>query len=143
VLAQRRHQVTDIEPAPPPTVTEHVAQAKACPWCGAVTEGELPAHVRARASFGPETCAHAANLTCGHFVPAGRAAELLAQMTGVAVSTGWMAGIRGKAAGLVEASGFMEHVRQLLKTAAAVHADETRPGRRAGCGACTWPAPPI
>jgi transposase len=74
VLAQRRHQVTDIEPAPPPTVTEHVAQAKACPWCGAVTEGELPAHVRARASFGPETCAHAANLTCGHFVPAGRAA---------------------------------------------------------------------
>jgi transposase len=100
-----------------------------------VTEGELPAHVRARASFGPETCAHAANLTCGHFVPAGRAAELLAQMTGVAVSTGWMAGIRGKAAGLVEASGSMEHVRQLLKTAAAVHADET-PARAAGGMRC-------
>lgn len=96
-----------------------------------VTEGELPAHVRARASFGPGTCAHAASLTCGHYVPVGRAAELLAQMTGVAVSTGWMAGIRGKAAALVEASGFMEHVRQLLKTAAAVHADET-PARAAG-----------
>ena len=28
VLAQRRRQVTDIAPAPPPTVTEYVAQAK-------------------------------------------------------------------------------------------------------------------
>jgi transposase len=42
-----------------------------------------------------------------------------------------MAGIRGKAAALVEASGFMEHIRALLKTAPAVHADET-PARAAG-----------
>jgi hypothetical protein len=47
VSAQRRHQVTDIAPAPEPRVTEYVAQAKACPCCGAVTEGELPAGVRA------------------------------------------------------------------------------------------------
>src|SRR5881275_3199469 len=57
VIAQRRHQVTDIRPAPPPEVTEYVAQAKRCPWCEAVSEGELPAFVRARASFGPEACA--------------------------------------------------------------------------------------
>ena len=69
VTAQRRHQVTDIEPAPPPKVTEYVAQAKECPCCGAVSEGELPAYVRARASFGPEACAQAANLTCGHHIP--------------------------------------------------------------------------
>src|SRR5260370_2073508 len=42
-----------------------------------------------------------------------------------------MAGIRGRAAGLVEASGFMDRVRKLLKTAPAVHADET-PARAAG-----------
>jgi len=42
-----------------------------------------------------------------------------------------MAGIRGKAAGLVEASGFMDRVREPLKAAAAVHADET-PARAAG-----------
>jgi transposase len=131
VLAQRRHQVTDIEPAPPPVVTEYVAQAKECPCCGTVTEGVLPAFVRARASFGPETSAQAANLACGHFIPVGRAAELLGQMMGVAVSTGWMAGIRGKAAALVGASGFMARVRDLLKTAPAVHADET-PARAAG-----------
>jgi transposase len=131
VLAQRRHQVTDIEPAPLPVVTEYVAQAKECPCCGTVTEGVLPPFVRARASFGPEACAQAANLTCGNYIPVGRAAELLGQMAGVAVSTGWMAGIRGRAAALVTACGFMQRVRDLLKTAPAVHADET-PARAAG-----------
>jgi transposase len=131
VLAQRRHQVTDIRPAPAPTVTEYVAQAKACPCCGTVTEGELPPHVRARASFGPEAHAQAANLTCGHHIPIWRSTVLLCQLAGVAVSTGWMAGVRGKAAALVEASGFMDRVRELLKTAQAVHADET-PARASG-----------
>src|SRR5207248_1764429 len=68
-VAQRRHQVTDIEPAPAPRVTEYVVQAKECPCCGTVTEGDLPAHVRARASFGPEASAQAANLTVGHHIP--------------------------------------------------------------------------
>jgi transposase len=131
VTASRRHQVTDIEPAPAPKVTEYVAQAKECQGCGTVTEGELPAHVRARASFGPETCAQAANLTAGHYIPVYRATVLLCQLAGVAVSTGWMAGIRGKAAGLVEAGGFMDRVRELLRAAPAVHADET-PARAAG-----------
>jgi transposase len=131
VTAQRRHQVTDIEPAPAPKVTEYVVQARECPGCGTVTAGELPAHVRARASFGPETCAQAANLTAGHYIPVHRATVLLCQLAGVAVSAGWMAGIRGKAAGLVEASGFMTRVRELLRAAPAVHADET-PARAAG-----------
>jgi transposase len=131
VLAQRRHQVTDIAPAPAPKVTEYAAQARECPGCGTVTEGELPAHVRARASFGPETCAQAANLTTGHYIPVYRSTLLLCQLAGIAVSTGWMAGIRGRAAALVEASGFTARVRELLKTAPAVHADET-PARAAG-----------
>jgi transposase len=130
VAAQRRHQVTDIEPAPAPTVTEHVAQAKQCPCCGTVTEGELPAHVRARASYGPETCAQAANLVCGHHIPIWRSTLVLCQLAGAAVSTGWMAGIRGRAAALIGASGFLERIRELLKAAPAVHADET-PARAA------------
>lgn len=131
VTAQRRHQVTDIEPAPAPKVTEYVAQAKECAGCGTTSVGELPAHVRARASYGPETCAQAANLVSGHHVPVYRATLLLCELAGIAVSTGWMAGIRGKAAALVEASGFTGRVRELLKTAPAVHADET-PARAAG-----------
>jgi transposase len=131
VTASRRHQVTDIEPPPEPVVTQYVAQARECPCCGTVTEGELPAHVRARASYGPETCAQAANLTCGHYVPVYRATQLLCQLAGITVSTGWMAGVRAKAAALIEASGFMDRVRELLRTAPAVHADET-PARAAG-----------
>jgi transposase len=56
---------------------------------------------------------------------------LLCQLAGIAVSSGWMAGIRGRAASLVGDSGFPDRVRELLKTAPAVHADET-PARAAG-----------
>jgi len=131
VFAQRRDQVTDILPAPEPEVTEHVAQSKRCPCCGEVTEGVLPPGVRARASFGPETHAQAANLTCGSYVPSGRAAVLMAEMAGIGVSLGWIASVRAKAAALVESSGFMDLVAGLLRQAEAVHADET-PARAAG-----------
>jgi transposase len=131
VFAQRRHQVTDIQPAPPPEVTEHVAQSKRCPCCGEVTEGPLPPGVRARASFGPEAHAQAANLTCGNFIPSGRAASLMAEMAGIRVSLGWIASVRAKAAALVASSGFMDLVKDLLRQAEAVHADET-PARAAG-----------
>jgi transposase len=67
----------------------------------------------------------------GHHIPVYRSTLLPGQLAGIAVSTGWMAGIRGRAAALVEASEFMERVRELLKTAPAVHADET-PARAAG-----------
>jgi transposase len=131
VWAQRRHQVTDILPAPEPEVTEHVAQSKMCPCCGEVTEGTLPPGVKARASFGPEAHAQAANLTCGNYVPSARAAQLMADMAGIRVSLGWIAGVRAKAASLVASSGFMDLVAGLLKEAEAVHADET-PARAAG-----------
>jgi transposase len=131
VALQRRHQVTDVAPAPAPKVTEYVAQAKACPCCGTVTEGRLPAGVRARASFGPEAHAQAASLVISHHIPVHRATLLLCELAGIAVSTGWMAGIRRKAAALIEGSGFADRVRDLLRSAPAVHADET-PARAAG-----------
>jgi transposase len=131
VLDQRRHQVTDIEPPPPPVVTEYVAQSRWCPCCGTVSQGVLPAHVRARASYGPEAYAQAAYLTCGQYLPVWRAAELMFRVAGLAVSTGWMAGIRGKAAVLIGASGWADRMRDLLRQAQAVHVDET-PARAAG-----------
>lgn len=131
VFAQRRHQVTDIRPAPEPEVSEHVVQSRRCPCCGEVTEGVLPPGIRARASFGPETHAQAANLTCGNYVPSRRAAALMAQMAGIRVSAGWIAGVRAKAAALLGSSGFMDRVKELLRQAEAVHADET-PARAAG-----------
>ena len=93
--------------------------------------GDRGGAARARASFGPEASAQAANLTAGHYIPVYRATLLLCQLAGLRVSAGWMAGIRGKAAALIGGSGFMERVRELLRAAAAVHADET-PARAAG-----------
>jgi transposase len=131
VLGQRRYQVTDITPPPPPKVTEYLAQSKQCPCCGTVSEPVLPPRVRARASYGPEVHAQAANLAVRHYLPIGRAAGLLAQLGGITVSAGWMAGVRGKAAALITASGFPDAVRGLLRSAPALHADET-PARAAG-----------
>ena len=131
--ASRRHQVTDIGPPPEPKVTQYMAQAKECPYCRTVTEGELPAHVRARASYGPEACAYGANLTCGHYIPVHRATVLLCQLAGITASTRWMAGIRARAAALIGDSGFMDRVRELLRAAPAIHADET-PARVIGAG---------
>jgi transposase len=111
VLSQRRYQVTEIGPAPRPTVTEHLAQPKRCPCCGTVNEPVLAQHVRARASYGPEVHAQAANLVSGHYLPVARAAQLLAQLAGITVSTGWVAAVRSKAAARIGASGFLGRVR--------------------------------
>ena len=87
VLAQRRHQVTDIVQHAAPRVTEYVAQAKGMPRLRDGHRGRAAAHVRARASFEPETCAQAANLTAGHYIPVWRSTLLLCQLAGIAVST--------------------------------------------------------
>lgn len=123
-----RRQVWDIRPAPPPFVTEYRRVTRACPCCHALTAGRLPAAITSRAAYGAETKAQAANLVCGHHLPVARATVLLAQATGIAVSSGWMAGIRGRAAGLL--APFMDHAAGLLRTAPALNVDET-PARAA------------
>jgi transposase len=80
--------------------------------------------------IGPETLARAALLTCGHFLPIGRARALLETLTGMDVSTGLLAGVRGRAAHKLE-KRFVAHMQALLATAPVLHADETT-GRAAG-----------
>ena len=74
--------------------------------------------------IGPQTTALAALLTCGHYLPIGRAAHVLDALAGIGVSTGFTAGVRGRAARLLEAT-FLPHLQALLPTAAVLHADET------------------
>ncbi|MGH3798102.1 MAG: IS66 family transposase [Pseudonocardiaceae bacterium] len=80
--------------------------------------------------MGPQTTALAALLTCGHYLPIGRAASVLEALAGIGVSTGFLAGVRGRAARGLEAV-FLPHLRALLPTAGVLHADETT-GRAAG-----------
>src|SRR6266487_609702 len=106
VAAAQARQVFEVPPPPPrPVVTAY------------------------RAQYGPEVHAQAANLTVANHVPVGRAAGLLGGMLGVEVSVGFVAGVRGKAAGRL--GPFLERVRELLRQAEVVHVDET-PGRADG-----------
>ena len=130
VDAAHKRQVFEAPPPPPrPIVTEYLVQARICSVCGTTTIGQAPAGVGGRVQYGPGVWAHAANLTVGNHVPVGRAARLLGDMLGVGCSVGFVAGVRGRAAGLL--GPFMERVRWLLGQAGVLHVDET-PGRAAG-----------
>ncbi|HWO60903.1 MAG TPA: transposase [Umezawaea sp.] len=68
--------------------------------------------------------ARAAHLLCAHYLPVGRATALMGGLVGAPVSTGFMAGVRGRAARLLEQT-FLPRVRQLLREAGVLHVDET------------------
>ena len=139
---RQRRQVLDARPVPPPEVTEYQRISVVCPCCGAVTtagwddeavpapHAEIVAAPGSPVRIGPHTLARAALLTCAHYLPIGRARDLLEKLTAVDVSTGFLAGIRGRAARRLERE-FLGHMRALLASAPLLHADET-PGRAAG-----------
>jgi transposase len=129
VTGVQKRQVFEASPPPPPAVIEYQVQARECGRCGAVTIGVAPAHVTGRAQYGPVVHAKAALAVCAHYLPVARAASLVAALTGVKVSAGFMAGVRGKAA--ARCGPFMDRVRVLLRDAGVLYADET-PARAAG-----------
>jgi transposase len=129
VTGVHRRQVFEAQPAPPPKVTEYQVLAKKCPACGQITTGNAPAGVTSLVQYGPAVHAKAALAVCAHHLPVARAARLVAAYTGVSVSTGFMAGIRGKTAARL--GPFMDQVRELLRSAGVLYADET-PARAAG-----------
>jgi transposase len=130
VDAEHARQVFEVPPPPPrPVVTAYRVQARRCPRCGATSVGQAPAGVGGRVQYGPGVWAHAANLTVANHVPVGRAAGLLADLLGVGCSVGFVAGVRGVAAGRL--GPFMARVRELLRQAGVLGVDET-PGRAGG-----------
>jgi len=119
-----RRQVTDITPPPPPYVTEYRILTRTCPGCASVQAGAAPEGVAARAQYGPGVLAAAAELTCAHYLPVGRAAALMAALAGIGVSVGFVAGVRGRTARLLE-QAFLPRVRELLGRVGVLHVDET------------------
>ncbi|HYZ09207.1 MAG TPA: transposase, partial [Pseudonocardiaceae bacterium] len=131
--ARERRQVVDVVPVPAPEVTEYQRVSKLCAGCGTVTtpgwdtDNEHADVVSAPGSpvrLGPDIAARAALLTCGHFLPVGRARTLLQALCEIAVCTGFPAGIRGRAARKLEKK-FRAHLQDLLTSAPVLHADET------------------
>ncbi|MGE5764091.1 MAG: IS66 family transposase, partial [Mycobacterium leprae] len=125
VVGVRRRQVHDLPEIPAPVVTEYAAEVKCCPGCRAEVAGEFPAGVNAPAQYGPEITTRVADVVVGHHVPVHRSTVLVMELLGMRVSTGFAAGLRGRAAALIRDGGFLDAVKALLATAPVVHADET------------------
>ena len=121
VLGSESRQVFDI-PEPTPFVTEHQAQRRRC-RCGCVTAAAFPPEATAPACYGPRLRALAVYMLCRQHLPVERCAELLADVLGVSVSTGWLSSLVPEAGGALVP--FVDHVTDLMRTSPVVGADET------------------
>lgn len=117
-----RRQVRDI-PLTTVTVTEHRAHRCRCA-CGTVTAEAMPESVAGSpSSYGPNLRSLAVYLLVFQHIPVERIAILLRDVTGVEVSTGWVASLLPEAADLVADS--LNLIRALLTMGHVLHADET------------------
>jgi len=120
-LGYARRQRTDIPPACAQVIEtrfHHVACG-----CGAVTSAPVPAGVSDTPTYGPNLAAFAVYLLVCQHVPVQRGAELIADLTGAPVSTGWVAAQLPRATELVKP--VLALVKALLTLGHVLHADET------------------
>ena len=117
-----RRQVSDV-PLVTVQVTEHRLHKVRCD-CGHLTTADTPALLAGSpTSYGPNLRALAVYLLVFQHVPVERTAQLIADLTGARVSTGWVSSVLEQASGLVEPS--LDLIRALLVLGHVLHADET------------------
>jgi transposase len=126
IVSSEVRQVIDL-PRVTPTVTDHVVVKRRC-GCGAVTAGTMPPEARAPVCWGPEVRAFALYMLNRQHLPVERTAELLADVLGAPVSTGWLCNLQAEAAGKL--APFLAEVKQRLAAEPVICADET--GTRVG-----------
>jgi transposase len=120
-LGYVRRQCTDIPPVSA-QVTETRWHTVGC-GCGARTAAQVPAGVPDAPCYGPGLAALAVYLLVYQHVPVERTAELIRDLTGARVSTGWVAAQLPKTAGIV--AGSLRLIKALLTLGHVLHADET------------------
>jgi transposase len=116
-----RRQVFDLPPVKI-RVTEHQLIEREC-GCGYRTKGAAPAGAGAPVQYGPRIAAVIVYLYIGQFLSKKRTAQALAELFGVPLSSGTVAGITARAAGKLD--GFLERVRENITASAVAGFDET------------------
>jgi len=117
-----RRQVHDIPAVIEREVVEHRLHRRRC-GCSAVTTAAAPAGVGAPVVYGPNLRALAVYLLVFQHIPVARTQALIADLTGVAPSTGWINSV------LVTVADVLVDVETLIKSlivlAHVIHVDET------------------
>jgi transposase len=121
VTAVERRQVVDL-PEAAVEVTEHQLIEREC-GCGQRTKAAAPAGAEAPVQYGPRIAAIIVYLYAGQFLSKERTAQALAELFGIPLSSGTVAGITARAAGRLD--GFLERVRQGIAAAEVAGFDET------------------
>lgn len=123
-------QVLDI-PVPTISCVEHRVRKRRCS-CGALARGAFPLEARAPACYGANLRAVACYLLHAQHLPIERTRQAMAEMYGIEVSTGFLAGLALEAAGGL--SGFVQALKARLLGSRLVHVDETS----TQVGTATW-----
>ena len=116
-----RRQVFDL-PEVAVTVTGHQLIERECS-CGYRTKGTVPPGAEAPVQYGPRIAAIIVYLYAGQFLSKDRTAQALAELFGIPLSSGTVAGITARAAGRLD--GFLERVRDTIAAAEVAGFDET------------------
>lgn len=145
-VGHRARQVFDL-PEIGLSAVEHRAWTRRC-GCGHETMAAFPSAVTAPTQYGPRVRALGLCLVAHQHLPYGRAAQLLSDWTGQAVSTGTLAAFMAQ--GAEDLQPFLDEVHARIAAAPVAHFDETgaradgrlRVLRKAGAGQCLAAADP-
>lgn len=120
-LVAERRQVFDV-PVATFDVVEHRTLSVRC-QCGQLHTSAFPAGVTEPVQYGPNVRALAVHLTQGQMLPYARAAELIRDVYGLAISPGTLVAWVGEARTALQ--GTADLIAQYLRDAALVNADES------------------
>ena len=121
VTGVERRQVFDL-PLVEVTVTEHQLIEREC-GCGQRTKAAAPAGAEGPVQYGPRIAAVIVYLYAGQFLSKQRTAQALAELFGIPLSSGTVAGITARAAGRL--GGFLDHAREQIAASDVAGFDET------------------
>jgi transposase len=121
VVSVARRQVFEL-PEIRRRVIEHRLLSCRCA-CGTVSAPAAPPGVRAPVQYGPGVIAVAVYLLVAQHLPVKRVAQLMADLLGSMVSTGWLDTCLSRAS--TSLTGFRDRLHDALGQAGVVHFDET------------------